>query len=50
MGKCKVKLIQIDLGIFYHDQAYLDMLRHNQVYAVTIQAYSDILRQIQNPV
>ena len=39
MGTCKTKAIQIDLGIF----------RHNQIYSGIIQAYSGILRTLYNP-
>ena len=30
MGTCKMKIIQTDLGIFWHIKAYLDIFRHIQ--------------------
>ena len=41
MVKNKTRAIQVDLGMFTHIPAYLDMFRHNQEYSRIIQAYSE---------
>ena len=39
MGKCKIKVIETDLGTF----------KHNQAYAGIIQAYPGIFKTLYNP-
>ena len=49
MGTCKKKAIQEDSSISAHILTCSGILRHNQAYPETIQAYLGIIRTLCNP-
>ena len=48
MGTCQTKAIQVEVGIFTHIPAYLDIFRSNQACSWIIRAYSDIFKTLGN--